>query len=166
MNNLILGCSTSNDDSEDKDKPVFHDDEPPPLPSILTELGNSAARLSICIGPEPEKEAPITLGRPPISRSLNDIIEVVKNSHQEELTYNNNFSVIIKTSEESMTSISNLCSAISKKLDLVIDNSSTNSTRLTAVEHRVGELDRNTKLYIDSKISSITCQPSQHPPHS
>jgi len=62
-----------------------------------------------------------------------------------------------------MNSITNLCSNISQKLDIVIDNSSTNSSRITVIEHRVDELDRNTKLYVDSKISSILNKPFLDP---
>ena len=146
---------------------------PPPVPTISgdniqSELSNLPDRPSTCVEPEPEKRPSTTLGKSPISRSLNDIIEVIRNSHQGVSLPNNNLNVKIKTLEESMTfiSISNLCSTISNKLDLVIDNSSTNSTRRTAVEHRVDELDRGIKLYIDSKINASHLQSSQHPPPS
>ena len=66
-----------------------------------------------------------------------------------------------------MTLISILCTNISQKLDLVIDNSSTNSSRLSAVELRVDELDQNSKVYVDTKLKSIfnkTVQQVPNPP--
>ena len=71
----------------------------------------------------------------------------------------NNIDIKIKSLEESMNSITKLCSNISQKLDVVIDNSSTNSSRITVIEHRVDELDRNTKLYVDSKFNSVLNKP-------
>ena len=169
LNNLTSESSTSTDELEGNDEIVFDDEEPPPIPTlsgdnIQSESSNQRCPPSTCIEPETEKRTSTTLGKSPISKSLNDIVEVVRNSHQGGSLSNNNFNVKIKTLEESMTSISNLCSTISSKLDLVIDNSSTNSTRITAVEHKVDELDRGIKLYIDSKINASHLQSSQHPP--
>ena len=169
LNNLISESSTSTDDSEGNDETVFDDEEPPPISTLNGDNIQSESSIhrnhpSTYIEPETEKRPSTTLGRSPISKSLNDIIDVVRNSHQGESLSNNNLNVKIKTLEESMTSISNLCSTISNKLDLVIDNSSTNSTRITAVEHRVDELDRGVKLYIDSKINANLFQSSQHTP--
>ena len=136
----------------------------PPLPlypsshNIETPAEGSSASNPIRIEPEPHKErAEInnTTGKSPISRSLNDIISLVKNSHQGESPDYNNIDTRLVSLEKSMTSISKLCANISQKLDIVIDNSSTNSTRLSAVEHRVDELDKSVKTYVNAKFKSF-----------
>ena len=100
-------------------------------------------------------------GKSPISKSLDEIINIVKNSHQGESPNYKDIDTRVKTLEESMISISTLCLNISLKLDLVINNSSTNSSSISAVEHRVDELDHNTKVYVDSKVKSIINQTSK-----
>ena len=60
-----------------------------------------------------------------------------------------------------MTSISQLYANISQKLDIVGNNTSTNSTRLSAVEHRVDELDKSVKTYVDAKLKSAINQVSK-----
>ena len=109
---------------------------PPPLSK------GSAASHPIQIESEPQKKMPLpeinpNAGKSPISKSLDDIINIVKNSQQGKSPNYNNIDTRVKTLEESMISISNLCSNISLKLDLVIDNSCTNSTRLSAVQCKI-----------------------------
>jgi len=69
------------------------------------------------VEPEPEKERrPANPGKSPLSKSLDDIIHVVKNSHQGESPNYKDIDTRVKTLEELMISISTLCSNISLKL--------------------------------------------------
>ena len=131
--------------------------------NIETLAKGSSASNPIRIESEPHKErAKInnTTGKSPISRSLTDIINVVKNSRKGESPDYNNIETRIISLEESMTSIYKLCATISQKHYIVIDNSSTNSTRLSTVEHRVDELDKNVNVYVDAKFKSAIDQVS------
>ena len=168
LNNLISRPSTSTDESEDEEENVFHDDFPPPGKSgdnIQSDAGITLAPAVEVVEPEPEKEKdPDNSGKSPLSKSLDDIIHVVKNSHQGEGIHSNKIEIRIKSLEDSLNSITKLCSDISQKLDIVVDNSSTNSSRITVVENRVDELDRNTKFYVDSKINSVLNKSLLDPP--
>ena len=135
----------------------------PSIHNIETLAKGSSASNPIRIEPEPHKERNEinnTTGKSPISSSLNDKISLVKNSQQGESPDCNNVDTRLISLEESMTSISKLCSSISQKLDIVFDNSSTNSTRLSTVEHRVDELDKSVKTYVDAKFKSAIDQVS------
>ena len=115
----------------------------------------------IRIDSEPHKERTKDnniAGKSPLSKFLNDIISLVKNSQQGEY---DNIEIRLVSLEESMTSISQLCANISQKLDIVVNNSSTNSTRLSAVEHRVDELDKSVKTYVIAKFKSAIDQVSK-----
>ena len=87
LNNLISRASTSTDESEGEDENVFDDDcSPPPSPcsgdNIQTVTEGSSVSNPIHIEAELEKDIPNTAsGKSPISKSLDDIINVVINSH-------------------------------------------------------------------------------------
>ena len=168
LNNLISRPSTSTDESGDEEENVFYDNIPPPDnpgDNIQSDADNILPPPVEHVEPEPEKEkGTANSGKSPLSKSLNDIIHVVKNSHQGEGIHYNKIETRIKSLEDSLSSITKLCSNISQKLDIVVDNSSTNSSRITVVENRVDELDRNTKLYVDSKINSVLNKSLLNPP--
>ena len=166
LNIIRSRASTNTDDSEEDEDEVFEndDEQPPPLlhPCDDTQPPTEASHPTQ-VEPEPEKISsnPNTRpGKSHISKSLDEIINVVQKSQMGDLSNLNNIEVRFQTLENSIKTISNLCSNISMKLNLVIDNSSTNSTRLSALEHRVDELDRNTKTYVDTKIKNVVIQAS------
>jgi len=126
LNNLATAPSTSTDNSEDEEDIVFDEDIQPPPPSlqsidnIQTLTGEPAESHPTHTEPEPDKEITILSpnpGKSPLVKSLDEIINVVKNSHQGESPYYKNIETRFKTLEESMISISNLCSNISVRLD-------------------------------------------------
>ena len=91
---------------------------PPPFPPLqsvnniqsLTE--GSTASHPIQIESEPDKDIPDlnpNSGKSPISKSLDEIINIVKNSHQGESLNYKDIDTRVKTLEESMISISTLC---------------------------------------------------------
>ena len=85
LNNIRSRASTSTNESEGEEENVFDDCcSPPPFSgdNIQTEAEESSAPDLIHIESEPEKNIPSTAsGKSPISKSLDDIISVVKNSH-------------------------------------------------------------------------------------
>ena len=159
LNNVRTRSSTTTNDSEDEDDNVFSQVQTPPPPRDNIQYRNEdpTAAHPIQFDSEPDKPTSAP-ARSPISRSLDDIISIVKNSHQGEPFNYKDTNIRIRSLEDSLKSISNLCTNISQKLDIVTDNSSTNSNRLLNLESRVDELDRNTKLYIDAKLNSVVNQ--------
>ena len=89
----------------------------PPQPpqsndNIQPLIEGSAASHPIQLESEPDKEMPDlnpNSGKSPISKSLDEIINIVKNSHQGESPNYNDINTRVKTLEKSMISISTLC---------------------------------------------------------